>query len=107
MPVLGLYCFKENPMCGRNFGNLLIPALAGMLVAETMTPPQTVARQAGSQAVCPQCKTAVSPAFGWCPQCGQVLRAQSAKIQSCTYCGQAMTSGAQYCAFCGAPAGKR
>jgi predicted amidophosphoribosyltransferase len=94
-------------MCGRNFGNLLIPALAGMLVAETMTPPQAVARQAGPQAVCPQCKTAVSPAFGWCPQCGQALRVQSAQIQSCAYCGQTMTSGAQYCASCGAPAGKR
>lgn len=93
-------------MCGRNFGNLLIPALAGMLVAETVSAPQTIARQAGLQAVCPQCKTAISSAFGWCPQCGQALRAQ-AKPQSCAYCDRIMTTGAQYCPSCGGPSGKQ
>lgn len=93
-------------MCGRNFGNLLIPALAGMLVGETMTAPQTMVQQVTPQAVCPQCKTAVSPVFDWCPQCGQALRAQ-AKLQACAYCGRTMAADAQYCSSCGAPAGKR
>lgn len=95
-------------MCGRNFGNLRIPALAGMLSAETLTPPQT-AWQTVPQAVCPQCKTAVSPTFDWCPQCGQALRAQpEAQIYTltCAYCGRMMTAGAPYCPSCGAPAGK-
>jgi predicted amidophosphoribosyltransferase len=93
-------------MCGRNFGNLLIPTLAGMLVAETVTTSQTTTRQASPQAVCPQCKTAVSLAFAWCPQCGQALCAQT-KSQACAYCGVTMTANAQYCSSCGAPAGKR
>jgi len=91
-------------MCRRNFGNLLIPALAGMLMAEPATQPPAP-RQAVPQAVCPQCKAAVSSTFDWCPQCGQALRAQ-AKPQSCNYCGRTMAAGAQYCLSCGAPAGK-
>ncbi len=96
-------------MCGRNFGNLLIPALAGMLAAETLTAPQPARQtfpQVVPQAVCPQCKTTIAPTFDWCPQCGQALRAQ-AKAQTCAYCSRTMTAGAQYCASCGAPAGKK
>ena len=96
-------------MCGRNFGNLLIPALAGMLTAETLTAPQP-ARQTFPdvipQTACPQCQTAVSSAFDWCPHCGQALRAQ-VKAQTCAYCNRAMTAGAQHCPSCGAPAGKK
>ena len=107
MLVLGLNCFKEKPMCGRNIGNLLIPALAGILVAENLTTPQTTTKRAIQQSFCPQCKTAVSPVFDWCPQCGLALRTQSQKTQSCAYCGRTMTAGQQYCTSCGGPAGKR
>jgi len=96
-------------MCGRNFGNLLIPALAGMLVAERPTqlqPAQHAISQTTRQAVCPQCKTAVLSTFDWCPQCGQALRAQ-AKPQPCGYCGRTMATDAQFCSSCGAPAGKQ
>lgn len=92
-------------MCGRNLGNLLVPALAGMLVAERLAPPQPV-RQTVQQPVCPQCKTAVSADFDWCPQCGQALRVQT-NPQPCAYCGRTMAAGGQYCPSCGAPAGKR
>lgn len=92
-------------MCGRSFGNLLIPALAGVLVAEGMKPSQG-AQPTASQAICPQCKTSISPAFAWCPQCGQALRTQ-AKPQACAYCNNNLPTGAQYCPSCGAPAGKK
>jgi hypothetical protein len=78
IPMLGLCRYKENPMRCRIIGNLLIPALAGILVAETMTEKN----QPVHKLVCPQCKTAISAAFGWCPQCVLALRTQT-KTQAC------------------------
>jgi RNA polymerase subunit RPABC4/transcription elongation factor Spt4 len=91
-------------MCGRNFGSLLIPALAGMMVAERLSPSQAP-QQTAAQMTCPQCKSPVSPGFSWCPQCGQALKIQ-AKPKACTYCGRTMTAEMQYCPSCGGPAGK-
>ena len=90
-------------MCGKKFGSLILPALAGILVAGTLTQQQAVRGM-----ICPQCHTQVTTAFECCPHCGQVLRAQKrAKEQTCAYCACAMSMAAQSCPSCGAPVGKR
>lgn len=92
-------------MCGKSFGNLLIPILAGALVTEESASFQS--KQAfASFLVCPYCQTKLDVTFSWCPKCGQALRMQ-AKPQVCAYCGQIMTPGMRYCASCGGPAGKK
>jgi RNA polymerase subunit RPABC4/transcription elongation factor Spt4 len=91
-------------MCGRNFGSLLIPALAGVMVAERVTQSQTP-QQSAAQTTCPTCHSPVSSAFSWCPQCGQALKT-AAKPKACAYCGRTMSAEMQYCPSCGGPTGK-
>lgn len=83
-------------MCGRGFGSLLVPLAAASVLTASAARPATVA---AAQAVCPHCKTAVSPAFEWCPQCGTGLKAHA-----CAYCGNRMAANASSCPSCGAPA---
>jgi len=92
-------------MCGRHFGNFLIPALASVLVADS-----TKQNQTGTPAVarpvqtitCSACQIGVSPTFTWCPHCGQAL-----KPHPCAYCGRILEVNERNCPSCGAPGGKR
>ncbi len=93
-------------MCGRNLGNLLIPALAGILVSEKLAVPSGERPPAVAGMLCPQCKSPLSPEFAWCPKCGQALHV-AAKPQLCAYCGQTLPINAQYCPHCGGPSGKK
>mgnify|MGYP000518932336 CR=1 FL=1 len=93
-------------MCGRNFGHLLIPALAGVLAAEELAAPPVAQPQTASGMPCLHCGSPVSPAFSWCPKCGQALRMQ-VKPRDCVYCGQVLAANAQYCPHCGGPASQK
>jgi RNA polymerase subunit RPABC4/transcription elongation factor Spt4 len=92
-------------MCGRSFGNLLMPTLAGVLIGENVvqkqeSPPQV---SPATQAItCSACNTSVSPSFTWCPHCGQAL-----KSHPCAYCGQVLEASDRNCPYCGAPSGIR
>lgn len=60
-------------MCGRDFGDLVIPFIAASVSADESpcSEPMTAA-----QANCPRCKAVVSPRFDWCPKYGQGLKTQ-------------------------------
>ena len=92
-------------MCGRHFGNFLIPALASVLVAENVAKKQTdtptFARPVQTL-TCLDCQTSVSPSIIWCPHCGQAL-----KPHPCAYCGRILEPKERNCPSCGAPGGKR
>jgi RNA polymerase subunit RPABC4/transcription elongation factor Spt4 len=86
-------------MCGRGIGNLLVPLVAAsvLMAGSAQSAPVVIA-----QAACPNCRTAVLPAFEWCPNCGTGLKAHA-----CAYCGNQIVANARFCPSCGAPAGKR
>ena len=86
-------------MCGRGFGNLLLPLVAASILANEPVRPMPVAT---GQATCPHCKVTVSPAFEWCPECGTAM-----KSCVCAYCGNQMEIRASFCPSCGAPSSKK
>ena len=92
-------------MCGRGFGNLLMPALAGVLVGESVIQ-KKASESRVSPAIqtitCSACHANVSPSFTWCPHCGQVLNSHP-----CAYCGQVLKVDERNCPYCGAPSGAR
>ena len=86
-------------MCGRGIGNLVVPLVAASVLTTGAARPAAVI---SAHAACPNCRTAVSPAFEWCPQCGMGLKAHT-----CTYCGNQVGASARFCPSCGAPAEKK
>jgi len=88
-------------MCGRNLGNLLVPALADVLMGEEVVQKQRskpLESSVSQTATCPACHASVSPTFTWCPLCGQAL-----KFHPCAYCGQVLDASDRNCPHCGAP----
>ena len=65
-------------MCGRSLGNLLAPALAGVLIGEEVVQKQrSKPEKPGANQIltCSACHASVSPTFAWCPceLCGRHL----------------------------------